>query len=72
MIDSGMIHTRSLETKRVLEDETSFKVRKLFFTHSHGDHVYGAQAFEPVVTICSEPMYNRVKKNNNGTLMRFH
>jgi len=35
----------------------------LIFTHSHGDHVFGAQAFQPVNLIASKPMLNRCKEN---------
>ncbi|TFG31143.1 MBL fold metallo-hydrolase [Candidatus Thorarchaeota archaeon] len=63
MIDSGMIHPKSAETKKFLESETGLPIRKLIFTHSHGDHVFGAQAFEPVNLICSEPMLRRCEKN---------
>jgi glyoxylase-like metal-dependent hydrolase (beta-lactamase superfamily II) len=38
-------------------------IRKLVFTHSHGDHVFGAQAFEPVELIVSDPMMKRYKEN---------
>ncbi len=47
MIDSGMIHPKSADTKKFLESETGLPIHKLVFTHSHGDHVFGAQAFEP-------------------------
>lgn len=63
MIDSGMIHTKSRTSRSYLETETGLSIKKLIFTHSHGDHVYGAQAFEPVLLISSEPMYKRCKVN---------
>ncbi len=63
MIDSGMIHTKSHITKNYLESETGFPIKKLILTHSHGDHVFGVQAFEPVVLISSEPTYERCKKS---------
>jgi cyclase len=56
MVDSGMIHTKSLTSKQFLESETGLSIRKLIFTHSHSDHVFGAQAFEPVLLISSETM----------------
>jgi cyclase len=56
MIDSGMIHTKSRASREFLEFETGLPVTKLVFTHSHSDHVFGAQAFEPVQIICSETM----------------
>ena len=66
MIDSGMIHTKSAETRKFLELETNLPIRKLVFTHSHSDHVFGAQAFEPVELIASGPMMKRCKENLKG------
>ena len=66
MIDSGMIHPKSTETKNFLESETNLPIRKLVFTHSHGDHVFGAQAFEPVEMIASDPMLKRCEENLKG------
>ena len=63
MIDSGMIHPKSAITKNTLESKTGLPIRKLIFTHSHSDHVFGAQAFEPIEQICSGPMYRRCKAN---------
>jgi len=63
MIDAGMMHPKSTETKKFLESETGLSIRKLIFTHSHGDHVFGAQAFEPVNLIASQPMMRRCEKN---------
>ncbi len=63
IIDAGMIHTKSAETKKFLETETGLPILKLIFTHSHGDHVFGAQAFQPVNLVASEPMHNRCKEN---------
>ena len=56
MIDSGMIHSKSRVSKEFLESETGLSIKKLIFTHSHSDHVFGAQAFEPVLLISSETM----------------
>jgi cyclase len=66
MIDSGMIHSKSDETRKFLESETGLQISKLVFTHSHGDHVFGAQAFEPVNLIASEPMMKRYEENLKG------
>ncbi|TFH10428.1 MAG: MBL fold metallo-hydrolase [Candidatus Thorarchaeota archaeon] len=66
MIDSGMIHPKSAETRKFIESETKLPIRKLVFTHSHSDHVFGAQAFEPVQMIASEPMMKRCKENLNS------
>jgi len=66
MIDSGMIHPKSAETRKFLESETGLPIRKLVFTHSHSDHVFGAQAFEPIEMFASEPMMNRCRENLKG------
>jgi cyclase len=63
MIDSGMIHSKSAEARTYLESKSGLPIRKLVFTHSHGDHVFGAQAFEPVTQICSEQTYNRIEQS---------
>ena len=63
MIDAGMIHTKSAETKKFIETETGLPILKLIYTHSHSDHVFGAQAFQPVNLIASKPMLNRCKEN---------
>lgn len=66
MIDAGMIHPKSRETKEYLEKETGKPILKIVFTHSHSDHVFGAQAFEPVSLIASLPMRNRCEENIKG------
>jgi glyoxylase-like metal-dependent hydrolase (beta-lactamase superfamily II) len=66
MIDAGMIHQKSREAKEFLESETSKPILKLIFTHSHSDHVFGAQAFEPVSLIASVPMRERCEENLKG------
>jgi cyclase len=63
MVDAGMIHPKSRETKEFLENKTGKPILKLIFTHSHGDHVFGAQAFEPVSLIASLPMRERCEEN---------
>ena len=63
VIDSGMIHPKSREEKDFLIEETGLPILKLIFTHSHGDHVFGAQAFEPVSLIASAPMRQRCEDN---------
>jgi glyoxylase-like metal-dependent hydrolase (beta-lactamase superfamily II) len=63
MIDAGMIHPKSRITKAFLEKESGFPILKLIFTHYHSDHVFGAQAFEPVSLIASEPMRKGCEEN---------
>jgi glyoxylase-like metal-dependent hydrolase (beta-lactamase superfamily II) len=65
MIDSGMIHTKSLEVRKFIESKIGLPIRKLVFTHSHNDHVFGAQSFQPVELIASELMKKRCEENMN-------
>ena len=66
MVDAGMIHPMSREAKSFLERETGLPILKLIFTHCHSDHVFGAQAFEPVSLIASLPMRQRCEENLKG------
>jgi glyoxylase-like metal-dependent hydrolase (beta-lactamase superfamily II) len=66
MIDSGMYHTVSSKIHLGLVDEFNLPITKLVFTHSHADHVFGAQAFEPISKIASHETYSRCKSNLNG------
>jgi glyoxylase-like metal-dependent hydrolase (beta-lactamase superfamily II) len=66
IVDAGMIHPKSLETKEFLQKETGLPILKLIFTHSHSDHVFGAQAYEPVSLIASLPMRERCEENLKG------
>ena len=63
MIDAGMIHPKSRVTKDFLETESGLPILKLVFTHYHSDHVFGAQAFEPVSLIASELMRKGCEEN---------
>jgi glyoxylase-like metal-dependent hydrolase (beta-lactamase superfamily II) len=63
MVDAGMIHPKSRVTKEFLEGETGLPILKLIFTHYHSDHVFGAQAFEPISLIASEPMRKGCEEN---------
>ncbi|MGY5863532.1 MAG: MBL fold metallo-hydrolase [Candidatus Thorarchaeota archaeon] len=63
MVDSGMIHPKSRVTKEFLEKENGLPILKLIFTHYHSDHVFGAQAFEPVSLIASAPMRKGCEEN---------
>jgi cyclase len=66
MIDSGMIHTKSRTSKEFLESEIGLPIKKLIFTHSHSDHVFGAQSFEPVLLIASMPTRRQCQENLNS------
>ncbi|MFW9768872.1 MAG: MBL fold metallo-hydrolase [Candidatus Thorarchaeota archaeon] len=63
MIDAGMVHQKSRVTKDFLEQESGLPILKLIFTHYHSDHVFGAQAFEPVSLIASELMRKGCEEN---------
>jgi glyoxylase-like metal-dependent hydrolase (beta-lactamase superfamily II) len=66
MIDSGMYHTLSSIIRFSLNDEYNLPITKLIFTHSHADHVFGAQAFEPISKIASHETHGRCKSSLNG------
>lgn len=70
MVDAGMIHRKSRETREFLERQTKLPILKLIFTHAHSDHVFGAQAFEPVSLIASAPMRKRCEENLNDEWKR--
>lgn len=69
-IDAGMIHTHTANVRKWVEDEFSLPITKLIYTHSHGDHVYGAQGLGdvsrissiPTQEICSHNMTTRWKR----------
>jgi glyoxylase-like metal-dependent hydrolase (beta-lactamase superfamily II) len=69
MVDAGLIHMKSRAAKDFLVKETSKPILKLVITHSHSDHVFGAQAFEPVSIIASFPMRERCEENLKGDWM---
>jgi cyclase len=52
-IDAGMIHTLTAQAKLFLEEVTRTSVSSLVYTHSHSDHVFGAQAFAGAHVMCS-------------------
>jgi len=54
IIDSGMFHHLTEEARELLEKEHQLPVLKLLLTHVHADHVWGAQAFNPVTMISSK------------------
>jgi glyoxylase-like metal-dependent hydrolase (beta-lactamase superfamily II) len=56
MIDSGMVHTQMDRVRKWIDKEFSLPVTKLVYTHSHGDHVLGAQGLGNISRIGSEPM----------------
>ncbi len=72
MIDSGMVHPHMSNVKEWIVSEFSLPVKKLVYTHSHGDHVLGAQGLgdvsrigsRPMQQICIENMKDRWKKEN--------
>ncbi|MFW9967486.1 MAG: MBL fold metallo-hydrolase [Candidatus Thorarchaeota archaeon] len=53
MVDSGMMHLKSAAAKDFLTSEFGLPITKILLTHHHSDHVFGAQAFEPMSFISS-------------------
>jgi len=54
LVDSGLMHTKSLNVRKQLEQDHGLPINRMLLTHYHGDHIFGAQAFEPL-TIISSP-----------------
>ncbi|MFW9920173.1 MAG: MBL fold metallo-hydrolase [Candidatus Thorarchaeota archaeon] len=55
-IDAGMVHTYTDQVRQWAETEFERKVTKLIYTHSHSDHVFGAQGLGEVCRIGSSQM----------------
>jgi cyclase len=53
MVDSGMMHLKSAAAKDFLTSKFGLPITKILLTHHHSDHVFGAQAFEPMSFISS-------------------
>jgi glyoxylase-like metal-dependent hydrolase (beta-lactamase superfamily II) len=53
MVDSGMMHLKSTVAKDYLTTNFGLAITKILLTHHHSDHVFGAQAFEPMSLISS-------------------
>jgi glyoxylase-like metal-dependent hydrolase (beta-lactamase superfamily II) len=53
MVDSGMMHLKSTVAKDYLAAKFGLPITKILLTHHHSDHVFGAQAFEPMSFISS-------------------
>ncbi|MHA2204606.1 MAG: MBL fold metallo-hydrolase [Candidatus Thorarchaeota archaeon] len=63
VIDSGMIHPVSRKIRESLQNKFNLPILKIVFTHYHSDHVFGAQAFEPVSLIGSASMREICEQN---------
>ncbi|MFQ5832803.1 MAG: MBL fold metallo-hydrolase [Candidatus Thorarchaeota archaeon] len=70
MVDSGMIHTKSHQTREQLEDEHNLRTERILLTHYHADHLFGAQAFEPVRVISSVATRDICVRNLEGSWER--
>ncbi|MFW9907129.1 MAG: MBL fold metallo-hydrolase [Candidatus Thorarchaeota archaeon] len=56
MIDSGMIHTHTAKVRDWIDSQFLLPVTKLLYTHSHSDHVFGAQGLGELTRIGSKAM----------------
>jgi cyclase len=65
MVDAGMIHAKSCASREFLDTEIGLPIKKMFLTHSHSDHVFGVQSFEPVLLISSILTRNQCHQNVN-------
>ncbi|MHA1962499.1 MAG: MBL fold metallo-hydrolase [Candidatus Thorarchaeota archaeon] len=70
MVDSGMYHQVSREVHKFIKDLFEPTVSKLVYTHSHRDHVFGAQAFRGALTIGSQEMLTICLQNLEGPWSR--
>lgn len=58
IIDSGMVHHITKEARDLFDKEYQIPALKLLLTHYHGDHVWGAQAFNPITMISSKQTHD--------------
>ncbi|MHA2379548.1 MAG: MBL fold metallo-hydrolase [Candidatus Thorarchaeota archaeon] len=66
LVDSGLMHTKSLQVRKQLERERGLPINKMLLTHYHGDHIFGAQAFEPLTIISSTETRDICVRNLEG------
>jgi len=66
VVDSGMVHTLSRKVRQFVDDTFGLPILKLVITHSHSDHVFGAQAFDPTSIIGSMNMRRVCERNLSG------
>ncbi len=55
-IDAGMVHTHTQKVREWATKQFSKPITKLIYTHSHSDHVFGAQGLGDVCCIGSTKM----------------
>ncbi|MHA2602682.1 MAG: MBL fold metallo-hydrolase [Candidatus Thorarchaeota archaeon SMTZ1-83] len=70
LVDSGLMHTKSLKVRKQLEEEHDLPINRMLLTHYHGDHIFGAQAFEPLTIISSPETKNICVENLKGRWRR--
>jgi len=62
VIDAGIAHTITKTARDWLSEQFGQPIKKVIFTHSHDDHVFGAQAFESASMIGSMRMGESCKE----------
>ncbi len=62
-VDAGTAHTLTRNNAEFLERSHGLRIGKLIYTHSHSDHVFGAQAYPDATVIGSTEMFRRCEEN---------
>ncbi len=62
-VDAGMVHTHTARVCDWVRKEFDLPITKLIYTHSHSDHVYGAQGLGILSIIASEQMLSMCEEN---------
>ena len=65
-VDAGTAHTLTRTNRKFIEERTGLTVRKVIYTHSHSDHVFGAQAYPDAMVFGSAKMNSRCEDNLKG------
>lgn len=70
IVDTGMAHSLTRANYHALKDEYNLPVTSVVYTHSHGDHVLGGQAFESATFYASTRTEERCRENLNTSWER--